>query len=49
MFSLQPDEHIDDIEEEFREALAAESSAATLFSGTKTILPFFKRRGYAIV
>ena len=48
MFSLQPDERPDEIEQEFREALLAESSATTLFSGTKTILSFFKRRGYAI-
>ena len=48
MFALQPDEQTDEIEQEFREALFAESSTATLFSGTKTILSFFKRRGYAI-
>ena len=48
LFSLKPDEQTADIEREFREALLAESYATTLLSGTKAILSFFKRRGYAI-
>ena len=47
LFALSPDEHADEIEREFRAELLAESYATTLLSGTKTILSFFKRRGYA--
>ena len=48
MFFLSPDEQLSDIEREFRNALLTESQATHLFSGVKTILSFFKRRGYAI-
>ena len=48
LFSLKLDEQTADIEREFREALLAESYATTLLSGTRAILSFFKRRGYAI-
>lgn len=48
LFSRKPDEQFADLERELREALLAECSTTTLLSGAKTMLSFFKKRGYGI-
>jgi HAD superfamily hydrolase (TIGR01549 family) len=48
MFPHMANESLDDLRSDFRKALAREASATKLIPGVKTILAFFRQRGYKI-
>lgn len=48
MFPHEATESLHDLKDHFRKALAREAKATKLISGVKTILAFFRQRGYKI-